>query len=284
MGYEQIEVRPISGVLGAEVFGPDLAGPLERPVFEEIHQALLDYGVIFLRNQRLGREDQLRFCRRFGSLDVHPIAVGMEEHPEVIRVHKPAGEPASFGVGWHSDNSFFERPSRATCLYAEKVPPFGGDTLFAGMERAYEALSDTLKGWLDAAVAVHSASRAYDPKNTGAAKYQGKAAVNYTYSEVISQEVLHPVVRTHPETGRKSIYVNAMFTQRICGLRKTESDAMLQLLFEHCAKPDFGCRFRWEAGSLALWDNRCVQHYALDDYREFERLLYRVTISGDRPV
>jgi taurine dioxygenase len=284
MGYEQIEVRPISGVLGAEIFGPDLAKPLDRRVFEEIHQALLDYGVIFLRSQHLSHEDQLQFCRHFGPLDIHPIAVGMEEYPEIIRVHKPAGESASFGVGWHTDNSFFERPSMATCLYAHEVPPFGGDTLFASMERAYDALSDTLKGWLDSAVAVHSASRAYDPKNTGDAKYQGKAAINYTYSDAISNEVEHPVLRTHPETGRKSLYVNAMFTQQILGLHEAESEALLRLLFEHCVRPEFSCRFRWESGSLALWDNRCVQHYALDDYREYERLLYRVTISGDRPI
>lgn len=280
----KFEVCPISGVLGAEVLGPDLAKPLSADAFEQIHQALMDYGVIFFRDQSLTHAEQMAFGARFGPLDVHPIANGLEGYPEVIRVLKPAGESASFGVGWHTDNSFFEEPSLATCLYAVNVPVYGGDTLFASMEQAYADLSDTMKGWLDGARAVHSASRAYDPKVTGEAKYSGDAAITYTYSDAVNSEATHPVVRTHPETGRKSLYVNPMFTQRIVGLEADESDAILAFLYEHTAKPSFSCRFRWRAGSVALWDNRCVQHYALDDYTEFERLMYRVTISGDRPV
>jgi len=278
------DIRPISGVMGAEIIGPDLSKPLSPDAFDAIHRALVDYGAIFFRDQSLSHSDQVAFASRFGPLDVHPIANGLDDYPEVIRVLKPAGESASFGVGWHTDNSFFEQPSLATCLYAERVPPYGGDTLFASMERAYDALSDTMKAWLETASAVHSASRAYDPKVTGEAKYRGEAAINYTYSDAIHAEATHPVVRTHPVSGRKSLYVNPMFTQHIVGLEADESDAVLEFLYRHCAKPAFGCRFRWQAGSLALWDNRSVQHYALDDYREFERLLYRVTISGDRPV
>jgi taurine dioxygenase len=280
----RFDVQPISGVLGAEILGPDLSKPLSADAFDQIHRALIDFGVIFFRDQSLTHSEQIAFSARFGPLDVHPIANGLEDHPEVIRVLKPAGESASFGVGWHTDNSFFEHPSLATCLYAVTVPPYGGDTLFAGMERAYEALSEPMKGWLEGTRAVHSASRAYDPKVTGEDKYAGRAAINYTYSDAVEAEATHPVVRTHPETGRKSLYVNPMFTQRIVGLEADESDAMLAFLFDHCAKPVFTSRFRWQVGSVALWDNRCVQHYALDDYREFERLLYRVTISGNRPV
>jgi taurine dioxygenase len=280
----RFDILPISGVLGAEILGPDLSKPLSSDAFDQIHQALMDYGVIFFRDQSLTHPDQIAFGARFGPLDVHPIANGLEDYPELIRVLKPAGESASFGVGWHTDNSFFEQPSLATCLYAVEVPPYGGDTLFAGMERAYTALSDTMKGWLGGAEAVHSARRAYDPNVTGEAKYNGDAAITYTYSDAVNAEATHPVIRTHPETGRKSLYVNPMFTQRIVGLDTDESDAMLAFLFEHCAKPSFGCRFRWLAGSVALWDNRCVQHYALDDYQQFERLMYRVTISGDRPA
>jgi taurine dioxygenase len=278
------EIRPISGVMGAEVLGPNLANPLSADAFEQIHRALVDYGAIFFRDQSLTHTEQLTFAGRFGPLDVHPIANGLDGYPEVIRVLKPAGESASFGVGWHTDNSFFEQPSLATCLYAVNVPPYGGDTLFASMESAYADLSDTMKSWLAVAEAVHSASRAYDPNVTGEDKYNGDAAITYKYSDAVDAEATHPVVRTHPKTGRKSLYVNPMFTQRIVGLDTDESDAILAFLFDHCAKPRFGCRFRWEAGSVALWDNRCVQHYAMDDYREFERLLYRVTVSGDRPV
>ncbi len=151
------------------------------------------------------------------------------------------------------------------------------------MERAYDALSATMKQMLDGLTAVHSASRAYDPKVTGRA-YRGEAPIRYRYSEVVEREVEHPVIRTHPETARKGIYVNQMFSQRIVGMRASESRALLAFLYEHSVKPNFTCRFRWKRGSVAVWDNRCTQHYALDDYREFERVMYRVTIAGSRPA
>ncbi len=284
MGERAIELRPLSGAMGAEIHGVDLAKPLEAPVFAEVERAFVDYGAIFFRGQDLSHEAQLDFARRFGPLDVHPIVDAMDGYPELVRVLKPAGELASFGVGWHSDNSFLAEPSLGSMLHARVVPPYGGDTLFASMELAYQALSDTMRRMLEDLVAVHSAGRAYDPATTGEAKYRGEAAITYHYSDQIHEEVEHPVIRSHPESGRKSLYVNQMFTQRICGLRRAESEALLGFLYEHCARPEFTCRFRWEAGSLALWDNRSVQHYALDDYRDFERLLYRVTISGTKPV
>ncbi len=284
MRDSHIEGRPVSGALGAEIRGVDLAKPLEPAIFAEIHRAFLDHAVVFFRDQELPPAAQIEFARRFGEPDVHPIVNAMDGFPELVRVLKPAGESASFGVGWHSDNSFFACPSLGSMLYSLTVPPYGGDTLFASMERAYDALSDAMKRMLEGLVAVHSASRAYDPALTGEEKYRGEAAISYRYSEVIQAEVEHPVVRTHPETGRRSIYVNQMFTQRIVGLRSAESVALLEFLYAHGARPGFTCRFRWESGSLALWDNRCVQHYALDDYREFERVMHRVTISGDKPV
>ncbi len=284
MSYARIEVRPVAGPLGAEIGGVDLSKPLESSLFGEIHRAFLQYSVVFFRNQSLPPEAQIAFASRFGKPDVHPIVSGTEEFPEVVRVVKPAGESASFGNSWHSDNSFFERPSQGSLLYGITIPPYGGDTLFASMEKAYDALSETMKGVLAGLAAVHSASRAYDPAVTGEAKYRGEAAITYRYSDVITRKVEHPVIRTHPETGRKSIYVNPMFTQRIVGMKKPESDALLRFLYAHSTRPDFTCRFRWEAGSVTLWDNRCVQHYALDDYQSFERVMHRVTISGDRPV
>ena len=284
MADSPLEIRPLAGALGAEVSGVDASAPLSREAFDALHSAFLHHGVVFLRNQRLPREAHLDLARRFGKPEVHPIANGMPEHPEIIRVLKPAGESAYFGTSWHSDNSFFEMPSAATLLYGESVPEVGGDTVYASMERAYETLSEPMRAFLQPLRAVHSASRAYDPRTTGDAKYTGAAAITYTFSDTIYDEVEHPVIRTHPETGRSSLYVNAMFTQRIVGLAPHESDALLAMLYAHATRPEFTCRLRWEPGTLAIWDNRCLQHYAIDDYPESERVMYRVTIEGTRPV
>ncbi|MDH3686121.1 MAG: TauD/TfdA family dioxygenase [Myxococcales bacterium] len=283
MGYRHLEVLPASGSLGAEVRGVSLASALPDEVFAEIQRAFLEHAVLFFREQPLDRGEQLAFASRFGTPEVHPIVDGLEATPEVVRVLKPAGESASFGTGWHTDNTFFAAPSMATVLYGERVPPFGGDTLFASMERAYDALSPAFRERLSGLAAVHSASRAYDPAVTGEAKYKGDAPIRYRWSDSIRDEVEHPIVRTHPETGRRSLFVNPMFTLRIVGMTDSESRALLDFLFEHCAQPDFQCRFRWENDSVAVWDNRCVWHYAMDDYREHERLMFRVTLAGDVP-
>jgi taurine dioxygenase len=283
MGYRHVEVRRLAGALGAEIGGVDLSRPLAEPVFEEVRRAFLEHAVIFFRDQELTPERQLAFARRFGEPEVHPIVEGTEEHPDVIRVVKPAGASASFGVGWHCDNTFFPEPSLGTLLFGRLIPPYGGDTLFSHMGLAYEALSEPIRRLLDGLVAVHSASRAYDPRVTGREKYSGEGPLRYRWSEAIESEVEHPAVRTHPETGRRVLYVNPMFTIRFPALHPAESRALLELLFEHGARPEFTCRFRWEPGSVALWDNRCVWHYAMDDYREFERIMFRVTIAGDRP-
>jgi taurine dioxygenase len=281
---DRLDVRPLSGALGAEIFGVDLSSPLPSPHFEQIRAALCEYEVLVFRDQELSREAQIAFAQRFGKPDIHPIANGMEAYPEVVKVWKPAGESASFGTGWHTDNTFFEHPTLLSFLYGVTIPPFGGDTLYASTTRAYQALSETMRGMLDGLVAVHSASRAYHPKTTGEAKYSGDAAITYRYSSAVEEEVEHPVIRRNPASGRKAIYVNPMFTQRIVGLNSGESDALLDFLYRHVTKPDFQCRVRWRAGSLAVWDNRATQHYALDDYREHVRLMHRVTVSADPGV
>jgi taurine dioxygenase len=280
---DPIEVLPLSGALGAEVRGVDLA-QLDDDACEAVHRAFLDHGIVFLRGQSLSREEQLAFARRFGSPEVHPIVDGMEAFPEVIRIAKPRGERSFFGTAWHTDNSFLPKPSSITFLYADTVPAFGGDTLFASMETAWAALSGPMRRFLAPLRAVHSGASAYDPGATGEAKYRGETAITYTYSDAIYEEAEHPVMRTHPETGRQSLYVNATFTQRIVGLAKRESDALLAMLCAHAARPEFTCRLRWEPGTLTLWDNRCVQHCAVDDYEDFERVMYRVTIEGGRPA
>ena len=277
-----MEIRPLCGALGAEVEGVEL-GRLDAAQWSAVHAAFLEHHVLVFRDQSLDRAEHLAFATRLGAPEVHPIVEGTDAHPEVIRVHKPAGASASFGVGWHSDNSFFAEPSLGTVLHGVTIPPQGGDTLFANLERAYDALSAPIQELLEPLQAVHSAMRAYDPALVGTEKYEGKGPLRYRWSESIREEVRHPVVRVHPETGRRSIYVNPMFTERIEGLTAAESDALLRFLYEHCATPDFQCRVRWAADTVTMWDNRCLWHYAMDDYREHERLMYRVTIAGDRP-
>ncbi len=277
-----LEIHPLSGHLGAEIAGVDLAR-LDDDGFAEIHRAFLDHAVLVFRDQKLEHPDQLAFAKRFGEPEVHPIAIGMESWPEIIKVWKPAGERASFGTSWHSDNSFFETPSLASILYGVTLPPYGGDTLWVSTETAWDTLSAGMKEIVDGLQAVHGASRAYDPAVTGEAKYRGEAAINYRLSDAIDEEVVHPVVRTHPETGRKGIFVNPMFTLRIVGLHEDESDALLRFLYRHTTRPEFSCRLQWKPGTVAIWDNRCTQHYAIDDYEGFDRLMYRVTVKGDRP-
>lgn len=278
-----ITLRGLSGALGAEIHGLDLSHPLSGSQKEMLLDAFSRYGVLCIRDQKLTRDAQIAFAKIFGTPDVHPIAKGMEEHPEVIRVLKPAGERAFFGTSWHTDNSFFERPSAVTVLYGEVIPKVGGDTVFASMERAWEMLSEPLQRFLEPLRAVHSAREAFDPRTTGNAKYEGDAAIQYTYSDAIYAETEHPIMRTHPVTGRKSLYVNPMFTQQIVGLSKPESDGLLTMLFDVSTRPELTCRVRWEPGTVTVWDNRWLQHYAIDDYADAERLMYRVTIGGERP-
>ncbi|MFO0689913.1 MAG: TauD/TfdA family dioxygenase [Myxococcota bacterium] len=279
-----LQIRGLAGALGAELRGIDLSRPLDPAERKALEEALHRYGVLCIRGQQLDHPALLAFARSFGTPDVHPIAKGMSEHPEIIRVLKPAGENAFFGTSWHSDNSFFERPSSLTILYGEKVPPVGGDTVFTSMERAFEMLSEPMRRFLEPLSAIHSARTAYDPKTTGEAKYRGETAIQYTYSETIYEEVVHPLVRTHPVTGRRSLYVNPMFTQQIVGLSKPESAALLALLYDLSTRPELTCRVQWENGTLTMWDNRWLQHYAIDDYADYERIMYRVTIQGERPV
>ena len=277
-----LEILPLTGALGAEIIGVDLAKTLSNSQFDSIHSAFLDHGVIFFRDQDLDREAQLAFARRFGEFDRHPIAKGMEDHPDIIKIHKQAGDSATFGVGWHSDNSYMAEPSLGSVLYGDLIPPYGGDTLFASQYLAYDALSPGMKTLLQGLRAVHSASRAFTAPTTKE-KWDGKTTIKYEMSDALHAEELHPVVRTHPETGRKALYVNPMFTLRFEDMSEEESRPLLDYLFVHAARPEFTCRFRWKKGSVAVWDNRCVQHNAMGDYTDFERVMYRVTIKGDRP-
>ncbi|MBI1238616.1 MAG: taurine dioxygenase [Alphaproteobacteria bacterium] len=277
-----MEIRPLSGSGGAEILGVDIARGLSNAIFADIHRAFLDYGVIFFRDQPFDLDAQVAFARHFGDIDQHPIVKGMEDRPDVIKIHKRAGESATFGVGWHSDNSYMVEPSLGSVLYGDVIPPFGGDTVFAFQTRAYERLSSGMKKLLDGLVAIHGAGPAFSAPTTKE-KWEGKSTLAYQMSDAMSAEVEHPVVRTHPETGRKALYVNPMFTLRLKDMTEAEARPLLEFLYVHAAREEFTCRFRWTKGAIAVWDNRAVMHNALDDYEAYERVMYRVTVKGDKP-
>ncbi|MEQ9316993.1 MAG: TauD/TfdA family dioxygenase [Henriciella sp.] len=275
-----IEVKPISGALGAEISGVDLADDLSNETFDRVHQAFLDHHVIFFRNQqKLTPEKHKAFGRRFGTLNVHPYVKGMDSHPEIMEIIKEPEEKTNFGGGWHTDMSFLEEPALGSILHAIEVPPYGGDTLWANQHMAYETLSEGLKQTLESLTAIHSAKGEYGPKGQSALGRQSME----TQEAPDAPEFEHPVVRTHPETRRKALYVNPAFTMRFKGWTRRESRPLLNYLFEHCRREEFTCRFRWEAGSVAFWDNRSTWHFALNDYQGHRRHMRRVTVNGDRP-
>lgn len=267
-------------MLGAVVRGVDLADDLDDGTIAAIRDAFVRHHVLFFRDQQLSAEQQMAFGRRFGDLDEHPFVHGTEAHPEVLDIVTLPDDKVNFGGGWHTDVTFLAEPDLGSLLYAVEVPDAGGDTLFASQHAAYDALSDTMKAMLDGLMAVHSAGSQYQ---TGGVSTQSKA-MRTRNADSAASEVEHPVVRTHPESGRKGLYVNRAFTTRIRGLRRNESDALLEFLFDHAVHERFTCRFRWKPGSLAMWDNRSVQHFALHDYAGQRRRMRRITVCGDRPV
>jgi len=272
--YETLTVDKLTPVIGAEIRGVDLSAPLSGRQFDEIHRALTENLVIFFRGQRLTPERHLAFGRLFGDLHVHPAAPHAEGTPELMIIHADKDSPRANGEGWHSDVSCDPEPPLGTILHITQCPPKGGDTLFASMYAAYEALSNRMQAYLAGLTAVHDGEHVY----RGLFESFGEPdRPSYPRAE-------HPVVRTHPVTGRKALYVNRGFTTRILGIPIDESDAVLRYLYEHMESPLFQCRFRWEPDSVAFWDNRCTQHRALWDYWPHTRSGRRVTVKGDKPV
>jgi taurine dioxygenase len=271
--YETISVDKLTPVIGAEIGGIDLSTPLSNRQQDELHRALAENLVIFFRDQKLDHEQHKAFGRLFGELHIHPAAPHVDGHPELLKIYADKDSPRANGESWHSDVSCDPAPPMGSILYIRQCPPKGGDTLFANMYAAYEALSDRMKTYLDGLTAVHDGEHVY----RGTYRHQGEAdRPQYPRSE-------HPVVRTHPVTGRKLLFVNRGFTTHIVGLPLDESDAILAYLYEHAANPLFQCRFRWQPDSIAFWDNRCAQHRAMWDYWPHTRSGARVTVKGDKP-
>ncbi len=286
MGYERIQVRPISGAIGAEIHGADLSKALDDQTFAEVQRAFREHLVIFFRDQTMTVDQHKAFCLRFGTLDVDRFVVpAVPEHPELIVVIKKEGEKFAFGNSWHSDVTFYEKPPLGSVLYALEVPPYGGDTLFSNTYLAYETLSAGMRTMIDGLRAVHTAVGAYDLA-AQARKFTEERTIKIRQDREheAQAEMVHPVVRTHPETGRKCLFVNAAYTKRIEGMTEAESQPLLNYLYEHITRPEFTCRFRWRKNSVAFWDNRVAQHYANNDYHGFLRVMHRITIEGDRPV
>jgi taurine dioxygenase len=271
--YDTIAIEKLTPIIGAEIDGIDLAQPLGNRQIDELHRALAENLVIFFRDQQLSEDQHLAFGRLFGELHIHPAAPSVAGKPELMIIHADKDSPRANGEGWHSDVSCDTAPPMGSILYIRKCPPYGGDTLFASMYAAYDALSDRMKAYLDGLTAEHSGDH-----------YRGQYA-NYGIADKAEYpRAEHPVVRTHPVTGKKALYVNKGFTRRILGIPLDESEGILDYLYEHMANPLFQCRFRWQENSIAFWDNRCVQHHAMWDYWPHTRSGNRVTVRGDRPV
>ncbi len=281
MNASAIDIRPLSGCLGAEIHGLDLARPLDAETFDRVERAFLDHLVLFFHDQDLTPAQQVAFAARFGPVGRYPLAEPIPEHPDIIAVVKEPGQTTNFGGVWHSDTTYLEAPSLGSLLYAKEVPARGGDTLFANMYLAYESLSPGLRRLLGGLSAINSAGK---NKETLRADHLAGGAMTGTAVAAHGLRAEHPVVRRHPVTGRQALYVNRAHTVAFKGMTEAESAGLLGTLFEHAARPEFTCRFRWRAGSLALWDNRCTQHYPINDYHGQRRVMHRATIEGDRPA
>ena len=274
--YRHIEVQPVAGSLGAEIRGVNVAAAPGDEVIAEIRQAFQDHLVIFFRDQKLTPHEQLGFARRFGEPMEYPQLKGLPECPLITPVLKLEHERVNFGGVWHSDTTYLTQPPMASMLYALEIPPYGGDTLFANQYQAYETLSDGLRKVLDGLTAINSSTKADASKTREERLKDAGVEVKVLVGE-------HPVVRTHPETGRRALYVNIGHTTHFKGWTEEESRPLLEYLWHHQVRPEFTCRFRWQPGSIAFWDNRCVQHNAVNDYQGFRRVMHRVTLAGDTP-
>ena len=275
MTYEAIDVKPLNPVIGAEISGVDISKPLGNQLYQEIHDALMEHQVIFFRDQEMTLDEHMDFGKLFGVLHIHPSAKKTQNRPEIITIRSDERSKAVAGMKWHSDVSCDEEPPMGSILHLHTIPETGGDTMFASMYAAYNALSQPMKDFLGGLQAWHESAHVHRDR----LGHKGELRDDNDSYPVS----LHPIVRTHPVTGRKCLFVNENFTTRVDGLTPNEGDALLKMLYEHIATPEFQCRFVWEEKSVAFWDNRCAQHRTVWDYYPKVRHGYRVTVAGDKP-
>jgi taurine dioxygenase len=273
-----MEIRPVAGALGAEISGVDLARGLTDETVAAIRRAWLEHLVVFFRDQALAPGDFLAFAKRFGEPIEYPFVKGLDDFPQIIPVVKRETEQVNFGGVWHSDTTYLDIPPMASMLVARQVPPAGGDTIFANQYLAYETLSAGMRRLLEPLQAVASSLKA-DASKTREDRLRDSGRADAKKEYVAS----HPVVRVHPETGRRALYVNVAHTTHFDGMTPEESAPILRFLFEHQIRLEFTCRFRWTPGAIAFWDNRCTQHNAINDYHGHRRAMHRITLAGDKP-
>lgn len=278
-----MQVKKISGALGVEISGLDLSKGVSAILAADIRQVFLEHQVIFLRHQDLTPAQFLGFAQAMGQPIEYPFVKGIEGFAHIIEVKKLAHEKVNFGGIWHSDTTYLDVPPMGSMLLAKAVPPYGGDTLFANQYLAYEALSDTMKRLLTGLKGISSSAKA-DVSKTREDRIKTDGKGEGAVAAPQQFQALHPIVRTHPETGRKALYANVAHTAGIDGMTDAESAPILNFLFTHQVKPEFTCRFAWEPHSLAFWDNRCTQHNPVNDYHGHLRLMHRITLQGDKPV
>jgi taurine dioxygenase len=276
MTKQGMSIRPTSGALGVEINGVDLAGSVDEATITDVRSALSRHGVVFFRDQHLTPEQHVAFAERFGPININRFFQAVPGHPQIAEVRKEPDQRVNIGGGWHTDHSYDEIPALGSVLLARQVPSHGGDTMFASMGAAFEALSEGLKSTLRGLRAVHSSRHVFGAKSA----YQADTGDRLGHPELATQDVIHPVVIRHPETGRETLYVNPAFTTNIDGWTSAESGPVLQFLYAHAQRPEFQTRFTWAEGSIAFWDNRATWHYALNDYHGDRRLMHRITIEG----
>jgi len=277
----RLDVRPMAGACGAEIHGVDLGRPLSDEAVAGIRKALLDHCVVFFRDQEIDVPAHKALARRFGDIFIHPNYKGTGTDNEIVEIRREPGDKKIVGEEWHADTTMSEEPPMGAILYALDVPAYGGDTLFASQYAAYEALSDGMKRLLQGLRAYHSDRKVAGPRANMNAQRSTKVREDEAWRETVS---VHPVVVTHPETGRKLLYVNHSYTYAFEGMTEEESRPLLEYLLNHGHRPEFTCRFRWAKGSVAFWDNRSCKHLAVHDSHRARRHMRRIQIAGTRPV
>ena len=271
-----ILINPTSGSMGVEIHNVDLSNELSDSLFSEIRETFIEHGLIFFRDQELTPDDHLRFAKRWGEININRFFVKVEGYDQIAQVRKDADQKINIGGAWHTDHSYDQIPAMGSILLAKETPKIGGDTLFANMYRAYETLSDGMKKTLESMKACHSSRHVFGA-HTGYSEASNQRIGN---PELATQDAIHPVIITHPESKRKALYVNPEFTVNFEGWTLEESKPLLDYLTEHTTQQENTTRFQWEPGSIAFWDNRCTWHFALNDYPGETRLMHRITVEG----